>query len=496
MNGDLAGSAETARTPGIWSGSYLPITIANMTVIALVAYGGLSLVAALSSIVEDLGNVGMLPWVFTGYFATSAIAVVVAGPVIDAIGVRRTFRVTGIWFLLASAAAAAAPSMPMLILARVFQGFGGGLVFAVSLAAIGLGYPHELRPRAFAAQSAVFGVMGFGGPALAGLLLAFGGWRIIFLFQLPLTALALASGWKTLPTTRERPALIRTDWPGVGLLSLIIASSLVAVSQIGVRWWAASVAAIATATLVAIYWGHSGRVDAPVLARQHINRFPLRWVHLTAGLVTLIARGTENFLPLYLQTTRDRSVEFAAFALLFLVSGWTLGTQVYSRVLYNWRESHVILLGCSLMIPSLVAAGAAIAFGWPLPLLFVATVFVGMSVGLVSTSGLTLLQASSDMSEMGRVSAAHQFVRQLAAMYGIAIASAILLFVVHLEVGDVDAVRDVIAGENIALGTDTKDAIRHGLAWVYVVATTLAVGCLLIATSLVHRTARSLTPSA
>ena len=474
----------------------LPITIANMTVIALVAYGGLALVAALSSIAEDLGNVGMLPWVFTGYFATSAIAVVIAGPVIDAIGVRRTFRVTGIWFLLASAAAAAAPSMPMLILARVFQGFGGGLVFAVSLAAIGLGYPHELRHRAFAAQSVVFAVMGFGGPALAGVLLAFGGWRIIFLVELPLTVIALASGWNSLPTTRERPERIRTDWRGVGMLSLIIVSSLVAVSQIGVRWWAVGVAVIATATLVMVYWGHSGRVDAPVLARQHIARFPLRWVHLTSGLVMLVALGTENFLPLYVQTTRDRSVEFAAFALLFLTVGWTLGTQVYSRVLHNWRESDVILLGCWLMIPSIGASGAGVAYlGWPLPLLFVATVFIGVAVGLVTTAGLTLLQASSDMSEMGRVSAAHQFVRQLAAMYGVAIASAILLFVVDLEVGDVDAVRDVLAGENIAVGTETKDAIRHGLVWVHVVVTTLAIGCLLIGTSLVRRTARSLTPS-
>ena len=128
----------------------------------------------------------MLPWVLTAQLATSAIAVVVGGPIIDAIGVRRTFRVAGIWFVLSTAAAAAAPSMPLLVGARAVQGFGGGLVFAVVFATIGLAYPHELRARAFATQSVIFGITGFGGPAFAGVMLAFGGWRTIFVVQLPL----------------------------------------------------------------------------------------------------------------------------------------------------------------------------------------------------------------------------------------------------------------------------------------------------------------------
>ena len=223
----------------------------------MVAFGGLAVVAALSSIAEDLGQVGILPWVITGYLAAAAIAVIFAGPVIDAIGVRRTFRVSGIWFLVSTAAAAAAPSMTLLAIARVVQGFGGGLVFAVAFAAIGLGYPPELRPRAFAAQSVVFGLGAFGGPALAGVLLALGDWRIVFIGQLPLAALALASGWTTLPTTGERPARIRTDWRGAGLLTLLVVCSLVAVAQIGVRWWAVAAALAGTALLAAIYWEHS-----------------------------------------------------------------------------------------------------------------------------------------------------------------------------------------------------------------------------------------------
>lgn len=464
------------------------MTVANLTIVALVAFDGLAIVAALPSIAEDLGRVGLLPWVITAYLATSAVAIIIAGPVIDAVGVRRTFRVTGIWFLVSSAAAAVAPTMPLLIVTRVVQGVGGGLVFAVVLGAIGLAYPHELRPRAYAANSMVWGVMGFGGPALAGTLLAFGSWRFIFIIQLPLTTLALILGWSSLPSTRERAARVRTDWWGVFLLGAMVGCSLGAVGQIGVRWWAAGVGTLASALLAAAYWRHSGRTDEPVLSREHLTRFPLRWVHATSGLILIVGLGADNYVPLYVQTTRGRSVEFAAFSLVFLTVGWTAASVVYSRLLVAWREADVVLLGALIVIPSVVLAGTCIVLTWPLAVLFAAFFFVGTAVGFVSTAGLTLLQASSDESEMGRVNAAHQFVRTLCITYGVALGGAILLFVVDLRVGDVDAVRSVLAGDEIALGGQTRDAIGDGLAWIHVVTGVVAVGCLLVALSLVRMT--------
>ena len=491
MRDNVDGSPDTGHRSGIWSRGYLPITVANLTVVATVGFGGLALVAGLSTIAEDLGKVRLLPWVFTGYYAASAIAVVVAGPVIDAVGVRRTFRLTGIWLFATTAAAAVAPSMATLVFARTLQGLGVGLVFAVSTATVGLGYPHQLRPRAFAAQSVVFGVTGLGGPALAGFMLAAGGWRVVFLAQLPVIAIALASGWLTLPTTLERPARIQTDWRGTWLLTLVVGCSLTAVSQVGVSWWAAGVATVLTAVAMRAYWRHSGLVDVPVLAREHLNRFPLKWIHATSGMMLFVVVGSDNFLPLYVQTARGRSVEFAAFTLVFAAVGWTMGSLIYSRLLVGWRESEVIRLGCWLVVPFLGLAGTTVfLIDWPLSVLFGALTFVGVSVGLVTTAGLTLLQASGDQAEIGRLSAAHEFVRSLATMYGVALAGAILLLVVDVRVGDVDAVRDVIAGEDIALGSETNDAIRYGVVWAYAAVGMFAMGCLLAGTSLVRRTRR------
>jgi MFS family permease len=473
---------------GIWSTRYLPVTLANLTIVAIAAFDGLAIVAALPSIAADLGRVGLLPWVITAYLATSAVAVIVAGPVIDAVGVRRTFRVTGVWFLVSSAAAAAAPNLPMLIVARVLQGLGGGLVIAVALAAVGLAYPHELRPRAFAANSVVWGGMGFGGPAVAGALLSIGDWRGIFLVQLPLTALALAVGWRALPSTRDRPGAIRTDWRGVLLLAVLTVASLLAVSELGGRWWLVAAAVAVSVWSGAWYWRHSGRVPDPVLAREHITRFPLGWIHATSGLVLIAGLAADNYLPLYVQTTRGRSEGFAAFSLVFLTVGWTLGSIVFSRVLHRWHESDAIALGATMIVPATAVAGLSIALDRSLWLVFAAFGAIGLSIGFVSTAGLTLLQASSSESEMGRANSAHQFVRTLCITYGVAVGGAILLLVVDRRVGDIEAVREVLAGEDIELGPSTSEAIGAGLAWTTLLAVGVGGVCAAVAHSLVRRT--------
>jgi len=453
----------------------------------LAAFDGMAVIAALPSIAADLGDVSLLPWVSTAYLGTSAVAVLIGGPIIDAIGVRRTFRITGLWFLMASAGAAVAPSMPLLVTVRVVHGFGAGLVMAVVLATVGIAYPASLRRRAFAAVSMVWGVMSFGGPALAGLLLAVGGWRFVFAVQLPLTTLALAVGWSTLPGTRRRPTAISTDWVGVGLISSVVVLLLAAVGQIGIRWSVSGGSAALAVAAGAVYWWHAGRVNEPILARTHITRFPLAWVHLTAGLVMIAGLAVENYLPLYVQLTRGRSVEFAAFSITFLSVGWTSGSFIFSRLLSHWRESAVILLGAVLSVPSLAAAGLLVAREGSLTWILGTFVFVGLGVGFVSTASQTLMQAASDESEMGRVNAAHQFVRNLSITLAVALGGAVILSVVEAQVGDVETVRGVLAGEDVMVGAETMAAVGDGLALAHVPSVVMALGCLGVAVSLIRR---------
>lgn len=481
-------------TGGIWSPDYLPVTLANLTIIAIAAFDGLALVAALPSIADDLGGVALLPWVITAFLATSAVAGITAGPIIDAVGVQRTFRATGVWFLLSSAAAAAAPNMEMLVAARALQGIGGGLVISVAMTAVGLAYPPRLRARAFAANSMVWGTLGFGGPAITAGLLAVAGWRMIFVVQLPITALALVAGWRTLPSTRDRPQRVVMDGRGIALITGLVAASLFAVVQVGAHWPLAAVGAAAAIAFGGAFWTNSGRSDEPLVARTHITRFPLKRIHLTSGLVLIAGLAADNYLPLYMQTTRGRSESFAAFSVLFLTVGWSSAAFMVSRLLERWREADAILFGSILMIPAVIWAGLGIALTWPIPVIFGAFFVMGLSIGFVSTAGLTLLQASADDSEMGRVNSAHQFIRTIGITYGIAVGGAILLFVVGNRVGDVEIVRDVLGGEDVSASGPTLDAIRDGLVWVLGFSGIAGLACI-AAAMVLWRNTRRLDPS-
>jgi MFS family permease len=469
---------------GIWSPQYVAVTLANLTIVAIAAFDGLALVAALPAIAEDLGDVALLPWVITAFLATSAVAGITAGPIIDAIGVRRTFRVTGVWFLAASALAAIAPTMPLLVAARALQGIGGGLVISVALAAVGLAYPGRLRARAFAANSMVWGVMGFGGPVITAGLLALGSWRMIFVVQLPITAVALAAGWRTLPSTRDRAARVATDVRGIALVTILVGGSLVGVSQVGTNWWIAGLTASVAVAGGAAFWRHTGRARHPLVERVHLTRFPLKRVHITAGLVLVAGLAADNYLPLYMQTTRGRSESFAAFSVVFLTVGWTAAAFVVSRLLERRHESEMILAGSILMLPAIAIAGLGVALTWPIAVIFAGFFLMGAAIGFVSTSGLTLLQSSADDSEMGRVNSAHQFVRTICITYGVAVGGAILLLVVGRRIGDVEVVRDALGGEDVVATGPTLDAIRDGLAWVHVFSGAVALACLTTAVTL------------
>jgi MFS family permease len=92
-----------------------PVLIALMSVIAIVSYNNLSSAAALPDIGEDLGGISLLPFVITLELLTSAVAVLAAGPIVDGIGARRTFRVAVTGFIITSALVAFSPTMWVLL---------------------------------------------------------------------------------------------------------------------------------------------------------------------------------------------------------------------------------------------------------------------------------------------------------------------------------------------------------------------------------------------
>lgn len=455
------------------SPQYRRVSVAIYTTVSLVAFEGTSVAAALPELTADLGRIDLLPWVITAYLFAAGVTTIVAGPLVDALGVRRMFVGSAIVFSLTGFSAGLANDIWMMIGIRLVQGGASGVLFASTIAAVNLAYPSSLTGRAFAANSTIWGLLGAAAPALAALLLEIASWRWIFFVNLPLGAIALLAGRTTLPERQEGAEAPSIDWRGAGLAAVFTLSTIAAVDQLGPR--SAALAAVAVAA-VAAYVAHARRVERPVLRLDHIAGQPYRTIGLVPALMIGGAFASNLYITIYVAAGRGWSTTTAAWSVLFLTIGWTTGANTSSRLLDRSTEIAVMTVGLGTGITgSVVLAGTAIVEG-PLAGVFAGLAGMGLGIGLSTNAALTLLRRVTKPQLIGRAGAAHQFLRGQGFTLGSAAGGAVLLFVVGRELGTVEPVQRLLAGDEVAAGSSVAEAVRNGFAVVSVLsmATTAA----------------------
>lgn len=223
---------------------------------------------AFPDIERDYAGVSLstLSWVLSAYAIVFAALLVPAGRWADAFGRKRVF-LTGLGvFVLASIACAAAPSVGVLIAARVLQAAGGALMLPTSLGLMLPEFePHE-RGGAIGIWAATGGAAAAAGPPLGGLLVE-ADWRLVFLVNVPIGLAGLYYGIKRLSEHAEAGAQ-RPDLLGAFAFAVAISALTVAIVQGGDWGWTSARVlggfALTVVLLPAILW-RSGRHHSPVV---------------------------------------------------------------------------------------------------------------------------------------------------------------------------------------------------------------------------------------
>ena len=454
----------------IFSGPHRSLTVSLIAAISLVSYSNLAVSAALPAVGDDLGDVALVPWVITVELLAAAIAVLGIGPVVDSQGVRRVFRIAMIGFIAFSVACAAAPSMLVLIGARIGQGIAAGGVIGSAVSSIGLAYEEALRPKVYATISAVWGVMGIGGPAIAAVLISVLGWRSIFTVSVPVGAVATVIGWNRLPDRREDSTDVAFDRRGLVLVAVVTTGLLLATSTssvLALLWLCLAVG------LSVVYWRHTKTAANPVVRIDHLTLRKWRDLHVTSTLAVAGGTGASAFLPLYLRGSRGATEGEAAFSVLFLVIGWSLASYVASKAQERIHAALVVRAGSWVLMSSSALALVTTALNLHVATLLGLFFLVGSGIGTITTSGLTLLQGRAPAAEMGRITSAHQFVRSLGFAYGAAVAGAVLFYVVSRQIDDVELVRDLLGNDSAGLNQAAADALHDGYVWALAVSAAL-----------------------
>src|SRR5919205_1888870 len=185
-------------------------------------------------------DLSVLQWVISGYMLAQAAVIPLSGWLSDRFGAKQVYLTSVVLFTAASALCGFAVSGEMLIATRVLQGFGGGMLMPIGMAVLYRLTPPERR-------GAILGLFGIPvmvapalGPLLSGYLLEFADWRLIFLINLPVGALALLIGLRVLPAIPAGRVAGALDWLGIVLGPLGFAALSFGVSQSTEAGWTAA----------------------------------------------------------------------------------------------------------------------------------------------------------------------------------------------------------------------------------------------------------------
>jgi EmrB/QacA subfamily drug resistance transporter len=222
-----------------------------------------------------------LSWVLNGYTIVFAALLVPLGKLADRIGHKSVFLAGVAVFTAASLLCAVAPNPVMLVAARAVQAVGGAALVPSSLALILRSTPRERIPISAAIWGATAALAGAVGPTLGAALVEWGGWRWVFVINLPVGAATILMGRRTLRESRDPSSKLPAPL-GVGLL--VVGSVLLTLGLVrGDDWgWTSgsTLASIVTGVAVlGVFIAHQSRTSAPAMDLVLFESHNFRWAN-------------------------------------------------------------------------------------------------------------------------------------------------------------------------------------------------------------------------
>jgi len=236
-------------------------------------------------------------WVSLAYLLLLVALVTPAGRLADSVGRKLIYGYGFVVFTIGSAACGLAPSLGILIGARLFQAAGAAMLQSNSVALVTTSVPRERMRLALSVQAAAQSIGLALGPTLGGMLTQTVGWRSVYWINVPVGVLAVVAGRYLLPRTRHLSPFDNFDWLGATLLGTATTALLIALSVVGglpaPGWLAVVMVVVAVAAGLAF------------AVRQRRARFPLipsplRSPRLVLGLAGAFLGYLALFGPLVL----------------------------------------------------------------------------------------------------------------------------------------------------------------------------------------------------
>ena len=419
-------------------------------------------------------------WVITSYLAANAVVIPATGWLAGLLGRKRFFLICATVFVLSSFLSGAAPDLTTLIVARIFQGLGGGPIIPLSQAILWEIFPFHQRGLAMAVWGVGFILGPILGPTVGGYLADEWSWRWIFYINLPvgIVGFLLASVFLFDPPYLRRAA--RIDWWGLGLM-IAGFGCLQLVLDRGEReeWFDSS-------TIIAL----------AIIAVCALAGFLIRELLTIDPVLDLAVFTDRNFA---MGATLSAIVGFGMFSGMLLVAvftqkllgydAWTSGLvlapgglgnvfSLFASGLVTRIDQRLMLaFGCLLNAISLYMM-TSLTLGMDYWALALPRFIQGFAVGFIFVPMSTLTLATIQREKLVNATAVYGMMRNIGGSIGIAVATTLLAqrsqfhqatLVSHITAWDPETSARLTrwAGHFLAQGNDAFTAERRAVAMLY-----------------------------
>jgi EmrB/QacA subfamily drug resistance transporter len=308
---------------------------------------------ALHTLSSDLHSpLAQVQWVITGYLLSLAAVIPVTGWAARRFGAKQVYMTSLVLFTAGSALCGVSDSTTSLVVFRILQGAGGGMIMPVAMMIMAqVAGPQRMgRVMGFVSMPAM--IAPILGPVVGGLILENLHWSWIFFVNVPIGVIAFVLGWRMLPRTDSGVAG-RLDTLGLALLPTGCAAIIYGISELGSGAALGSgeviLPTLAGAVLIVLFCLHALRIENPLLdIRLYANRVFAGAAFINFGLGAALF-GAMILVPLYYQEVRGQSVINTGLLTGPQGIGALIAMPLASRLTQRFSGGRVALVGISIL---------------------------------------------------------------------------------------------------------------------------------------------------
>lgn len=331
-----------------------------------------------------------LSWIFSIYVLFNLVGISLFAKLSDLYGRRSIYMTTLTIFGIGSLVVSLASNFEILLLGRAIQGFGASGIFPVASAVVGDQFPPEKRGRVLGMIGAVWGIAFIIGPILAGTLLSFFEWHVLFLINIPIVIVLVYFSSRLLSSDRVESAN-QIDWKGILLLGLFLGTLTFGVNSFepaagisGLLAWKVWPFLTTALVLLVMLFFLEKKITYPVINPRLFNSRQIRIVGFIA-MVTGLFQSAFVFIPNLAVLSFGVKSSTASFMLLPFVLATAIGSPIFGRLLDKTGSRLVILIGLALSAAGLLIIGLS---GDSKIFFYGSGILIGLGLSVLAGSGL------------------------------------------------------------------------------------------------------------